>query len=900
MKTSSSNIFRLILLFCVINVANIINAQTLFLSEDFNLVSGTNLAGQNDWTTGTSATNRVVISDSGLSYPDYPGSGTGLAAGFTPTTDRVQKTFTATLTGTYYYSFLINVNSAGSGDFFIGLYSNGAFRGRAYLKSGGTGFQFGLTKTTTGTVTYTSGTPYVFGTTYLVVVKYEFLSGSGTDDKVSLFVNPDLKAGDPGTPSIGPLTDAGNDVSANVLAIQGRANSGNFKLDGIRVTPDWASIKGEAVKNQFIELPKFISPNMVLQRETPLKFNGWGSEGDTVKVEFDRQGVIISDSAVIDQNGRWNLELPAQQVSSIPCSLKFGIINNPNTLQILDNILVGDVWFAGGQSNMEKKVSHLLEATEVIAEADNYPLIRSFRASYLATNEPQERVNGSSAPWFVCNSTEVGDKVSAVAYIFAREINKSQNIPIGIIQSYRGGTELETWMSNHKITTDPELCKVAGRIAGMDASNANSYPSTNYNGQIHPLTGFPIKGFIYYQGESNTKRALEYRLMMKKLIEDWRSLWAMGNLPFYYVQMFNMGISANQLYEEGNWQDIREQQEQLLTVENIPNIGMAVSIDTNEDPDNSDDLIRIHPKNKLPVGKRLAYIALKNTYNQPIVGESPILTRYYFSNDSAYLVFKNTGSGLKFKTGDTGLKGFAIAAADKVFKSATAKIINDSTIVLNSNQVTIPVAIRYGWAKNPVCNLQNSEDLPAGPFRTDSWVSGYSYSPGTSTCQESNDASLVAIKINGVKLPNFQPGTLSYYLSESFQKAPQITGFTNNPYASITSAFSGSNAQQKATLAVTSENGTKQYYEINFNLQTAVSGINSNERISLYRKKNSLIIENRFTENADIRVYNITGQTVFNGEIAFSSEREVSIGYPGVYFIHFNIEGKTILKKILL
>lgn len=899
MKKSLIVSFKIILVLSFLTGSILLNAQTVLLEENFDFATGSNLAGQNDWTAGATSTNRVLISNAGLTYPNYPNQ-SGLAAEFTPTTDRIQKNFTGTLSGVYYYSFLINVSSAGSGEFFIGFFSNSAFRGRTYLKSDGTGFQFGLTKTTTGPVVYTSGTPYTYGTTYLVVVKYEFLAGSTSDDKVSLFVNPDLTANDPGIPAIGPLTDAGNDVSANVFAIQGRANSGNFTLDGIRVAPDWASIKGESVKNQFIEVPKFISSNMVLQRETPLKFNGWGSEGDTVRVTFTRQDNVYSESTIINPNGKWTLTLPAQQVSTQPCSLKFEIKNNPNTIQIFDNILVGDVWFAAGQSNMEKKVSHLLEATQVIAEADSYPLIRSFRASYNPVNQPQEKVNASSASWFVCNSTEVGDKVSAVAYIFAREIFKSQNIPIGIMQSYRGGTELETWMSSAKISSDPELCKVQVRIAGMDPTNANNYPSINYNGQIHPLTGFPIKGFIFYQGESNTKRALEYRLMMKKLIEDWRNLWGMGNLPFYYVQMFNMGISVSQLYEEGNWQDIREQQEQLLTVENIPNIGMAVSIDTNEDPNHADDMIRIHPKNKLPVGERLAKIALKNTYQMNIVGESPILSHYKFSNDTAYLVFKDHGNGLKIKTGDSELKGFVLAGADKVFRAATAEIMNDSTIIVKSNSVISPVSVRYAWAKNPVCNLYNSADLPASPFRTDTWTSGFAYQAFSSTCALSDDKNLIGIKINGFPLSGFQPSVLTYQLQETFTNTPDVKGFTNNPFAGIATTVSGTGSQQKVMLTVTAENGSKQVYEISFSLQTSLSVNSQNNKVTILQKNGNLIIKNEHNEQLIFSIFNAMGQTLYCSKIPSNSEERIKTLESGIYFIKTNVGKITENKKILI
>ncbi|MDR1809032.1 MAG: hypothetical protein LBR34_01325 [Prevotella sp.] len=236
---------RFLFAVCFWGICSVLFSQTstLLLEENFDFSAGSNLAGQNDWTQGVAGTNPVTISASGLNWRGYPGSGTGLGADFTPLSDRVQKPFSGTLSNTYYYSFLINVSSAGSGEFFAGFFSNNAFRGRVYIKAEGSGFQFGLAKTTTGTVSYTSGTPYVFGTTYLILVKYDFVAGD-TNDQVSLFINPDLTTNAPTTPVIGPVTDAGNDVSANVFAIQARTNSGSFKIDGVRVASTWSAING--------------------------------------------------------------------------------------------------------------------------------------------------------------------------------------------------------------------------------------------------------------------------------------------------------------------------------------------------------------------------------------------------------------------------------------------------------------------------------------------------------------------------------------------------------------------------------------------------------------------------------------------------------------------------------
>ncbi|MCX6307560.1 MAG: hypothetical protein NTY32_01590 [Bacteroidia bacterium] len=646
----------------------------------------------------------------------------------------------------------------------------------------------------------------------------------------------------------------------------------------------WFLSMNLSVQAVVLELPKFICSNMVVQRDVPMCFWGWATVGEHVKVTFTRNGNLISAETTVDAKGKWTVSLAAQTVETSACTLRFELVNQPGTAQTLSNILVGDVWLASGQSNMEKKVSHLLEATQVIAEADNYPLIHSFKAAYNAKNQPQERVNSSSSPWFVCNSAEVGSNVSAVAYIFAREIYKSQKIPIGILQAYRGGTELETWMSRSKIDSDKELCKVAGRIDAMDSTNANNYPSINFNGQVHPLVGFPLKGFIYFQGESNTKRALEYRLMMKKLIEDWRSLWKMGDLPFYFVQLFNMGVSANQLYEEGNWQDIREQQEQLLTVENIPNIGMAVTIDTNEDPNNADALIRIHPKNKLPVGERLAQVALKHSYHLAIVGESPLLSNYRIGNDSVFLTFKNVGNGLKYKTGDTSLSGFVVAGVDKLFKAANAEIVNDSTLVVKSSLVAVPVFVRYGWSKNPICNLQNSADLPASPFRTDILKSGYAYSSDASTCAASQDAGLVSIRVNGRKSSDFNAERL-FYNVESFE-LQQVSAYTNSPFSTVSIVQATEQNGRKATLTVTAEDKSEKRYEVYFNKLTSIRQMN-NGNIRFSQQYKELIVDVNAEMKGTCKIFNSMGQNIHKKEIKGNSSNKFSITNAGVYLALF-------------
>lgn len=644
-------------------------------------------------------------------------------------------------------------------------------------------------------------------------------------------------------------------------------------------------------ENHVIELPKCISSHMVLQRETPVKLWGWGTPGDTIIVELTRQGQIFKDSVKVDENKRWLIRLPAQPVCSEACKLKFHIKGHPEITQTLDDILIGDVWFAGGQSNMEKKVNYMLETGQYTQEADNYPQIRSFRASYYPQTSPQERVNSASGTWFVCNSTEIADKVSAVAYVYARSLYENLNIPIGIMQSYRGGTEIETWMSPG-IFNDPELCKIAGRKAYITPGTASQDHSLHFNGQINPLLNFPIKGFIFYQGESNIKRALEYRFMMRKLIEDWRNLWGMGDLPFYYVQLPN--IYATSSYDESNWPDCREQQALLLS-DYMANLGMAVTIDTNDEALNPDNNINIHPHNKKPVGERLARIALKNTYHFDILAEGPAVNRYEFSGNSVYLYFKNYGDGLKIKAGESSLKGFIISGSDKKFYTATATIHDDSTVVVSSSSVSSPVAVRYDWARNPIGNLYNSIDIPATPFRTDIWKSKFTYTSFQSSCtSKSSDADLMMIKVNGVTLPDFDPQKLTYNYIPENQNYQDVSAVTNNPFASIVKV----ETENKVTLKVTAENGSVQSYEINFKSPTSIPE-NTIQLFHVFQENKKIIIQNNSGKQHQIKIYNHNGQHIISDKIKENEQKTYTLPL-GVYIIDWINSGQSNSMKFIL
>ena len=242
----------------------------------------------------------------------------------------------------------------------------------------------------------------------------------------------------------------------------------------------------------------------------------------------------------------------------------------------------------------------------------------------------------------------------------------------------------------------------------VNTATEPNYPTFLYNAMINPLVNFPIAGAIWYQGESNASRAAQYKDLFPLMIRDWRQKWGY-DFPFYFAQIANY-MQVQEGAEESEWAELREAQLQTLNVENT---GMAVLIDVGEAND-------IHPKNKVDVGKRLALNALANTYGKNVSYSGPIYESYVIEGDAIRISFTHTDGGLVAKGADK-LEGFYIAGADHKFHKADA-VIEGDTIVVKSNEVSFPVAVRYAWADNPVCNLYNGADLPASPFRTDSWV----------------------------------------------------------------------------------------------------------------------------------------------------------------------------------
>ncbi|MEW6356018.1 MAG: sialate O-acetylesterase [Planctomycetota bacterium] len=481
------------------------------------------------------------------------------------------------------------------------------------------------------------------------------------------------------------------------------------------------------------------SDNMVLQRDTPLPVWGWAEPGEKVTVKLCGKEA----SAAADDKGKWMVKL-----DPLPAGGPFEMtVAGKNTITIKD-VLIGEVWVGSGQSNMAMTVSRTANAEQDVAEA-KYPQIRFFKVPMKQAVAPQEQCEGA---WQAC-SPETAGGFSATAYFFALNLHQKLNVPVGILQSAVGGTAAEAWTTREGFESDPELKQIIEqpewkeivadfdkavreyqetlkvwkekmaelrKQGKLDESKKRRPPSPKYrnaatllyNGMIAPIVPYAIRGAIWYQGENNAKggRAYQYRKLLPAMIGSWRKVWGQGAFPFLFVQLPNYKAVQPEP-GESEWAVIRESFLQSLST---PNTGMAITIDIGEEKD-------IHPKNKRDVGDRLALWARAKVYGENVVYCGPLYDSVKIEGDKIRIQFTQVGGGLDAKGGP--LKQFAIAGEDKKFVWADAKI-DGETVVVSSDKVQKPVAVRYAWADNPLgCNLYNKAGLPASPFRTDTWPS---------------------------------------------------------------------------------------------------------------------------------------------------------------------------------
>lgn len=478
-----------------------------------------------------------------------------------------------------------------------------------------------------------------------------------------------------------------------------------------------------------VRLPALISDHMLLQRDVPVRIWGWADAGEAVEVRFRGQ----SKATTASSDGNWQVFLDPMHAGG-PDRLT---VEATNRLAIED-VLVGEVWVASGQSNMQWTVAKSNDAQAEISSAD-YPHIRLFQVPQTVANQPKDDVEGA---WKIC-SPEAVEEFSAVGYFFARQLHKDLGVPFGIVQSAWGGTPAEAWTRKEYLAAEPSLhvlgtewqsvldgyapakqrfdraladwqMRAAGaRKAGRPVPNRprtprgpghQHTPSGLYNAMIAPLTPYAIRGAIWYQGENNAGRAQGYlyRRLFQTMIQNWRDDWGVGEFPFLFVQLANYA----RVSDTAEWPETREAQALALR---MANTGMAVTIDIGDAAD-------IHPRNKQDVGYRLSLAARKIAYGHDIVYSGPVYRQATVEGNAMRVWFDHVAGGLK-TSGPGQLEGFEVAGADGKYQPATAKIHGD-TVVVSSLAVRAPVAVRYAWANDPAGNLYNASGLPASPFRS--------------------------------------------------------------------------------------------------------------------------------------------------------------------------------------
>jgi len=447
--------------------------------------------------------------------------------------------------------------------------------------------------------------------------------------------------------------------------------------------------------NAKILLPQILSSNMVLQREKPINIWGFASPDEKVEVTFAGQ----TKQTITDKNGNWSVLLSPLKTSAQSQTMT---ISGANKIE-LTNILVGEVWLCSGQSNMEYQMRKLAKIAKPKNEKLGFPSDEVEKAKnqqiriFLVNRKQLAKPDSVHKSWAVAEDSALR-AFSAVGYFFAKEIQEKLGIPVGMISSAVSGSAIEPWVS-------PEAFAQEAYFKNQKVSND---PGKFYAPMIEPLTKFKVRGFLWYQGETNCflNETIGYSYKLKTLVNLWRKAWG-EQMPFYYVQIapydYSKQKSDKVVLTPDTEPNFWEAQQQVLR---LPNTGMIATSDLN---DNGADL---HPTYKWEVGRRLALLALGKTYNQKIEYSGPLYKAVAFKNNVAILDFDY----LKPIAGNT-ITGFTIAGSDGKFVAAKANIKNGKVTVY-SEEIPNPKAVRYNWTENPTGNFYTN-GLPALPFRTD-------------------------------------------------------------------------------------------------------------------------------------------------------------------------------------
>jgi sialate O-acetylesterase len=495
-----------------------------------------------------------------------------------------------------------------------------------------------------------------------------------------------------------------------------------------------------------LSVPHFFSDHMILQRERAAAIWGKADAGAEVSVAF--KGKSASAKAGADGKWRAQIETGAADANGAVLTISAGA----DKLEIKD-VLVGEVWFASGQSNMFYTMNRSPEYAGLIAES-KHPALRMFNAPLVTAAENQEDIEGV----WQASTPETVPGFSAVAFFFARKLHLELGIPVGVIKSAWGGKPVETFTSREALNTLPGTKTLVDTMlkeeAGYDQAKADAAyatkleqwkatmaaakgksaeerkrlpkkpdapkrplltegkPGVLYAAMIHPFVGYTMRGAIWYQGEGNAKAgAVPYDQTLPLMINDWRKRWA-DEFSFYYVQLASYRAVSTEPGTPDPWALCQDRMRLVLGT--TPKTGMAITNDVGEAED-------IHPKNKKDPGERLARWALAKDYGKELIYSGPLFKSSEVKDGAIRVTFDQSGTGLKSRDGGA-LKRFEIAGADKVWKWADAKVDGGDSVLVSSAEVKAPVAVRYAWASNPEgANLINSDGLPASVFRTDDW-----------------------------------------------------------------------------------------------------------------------------------------------------------------------------------
>ncbi len=486
-----------------------------------------------------------------------------------------------------------------------------------------------------------------------------------------------------------------------------------------------------------LKLPAIVSDHMVLQQKQANRIWGWEEPGTEVTVEFS--GQIKKGCA--DGEGRWSVQLDPVVANARPQEL---MVSSPGQRLVVKDVLVGEVWMCSGQSNMQMPVAVDWNG-DLEAVAAHYPQLRRIWVPQVGTQELQSDFKGQ---WESAMGATVRP-FSAVGYFFGRYLHQTLGVPVGLIDNAWGGSAAEAWIRRSSLEADPRFERLMEITRKTEEYNASEKAQTDFEaakekhkglveqakaegkpippppqgpedwmkgkgrpgnifaGVLHPMLGYGIKGVIWYQGESNTGRAWEYRALFPFLIEQWRKEWQQPEMPFYWVQLADY-MAESKEPGESNWAELREAQTRTLA---LPNTGQAVIIDLGEGKD-------IHPKNKHDVAARLVRWALAKDYGVRIAHRSPEYKSMEVQGNKVVVTVDCFGSRLRaFDVEEA--RGFALCGEDRVWHWATGRILGGDKVELSCPEVSKPMAVRYAWANNPVCNLTSMEGLPLTPFRTD-------------------------------------------------------------------------------------------------------------------------------------------------------------------------------------